>query len=176
MATLGAVENVSFNNRLQPLHWHVTSTPYGGNPAPPPCQPPSWTASWLDLTYNYVDANGHNNGNLVRIFNHVYNYWSQNFAYDSLNRLATAQTDGTISSGSSNCWAETYTIDAWGNLLNNAPNPTTQSAYTGCAQETPSNLTGVVGVNNRLSGFGYTTDSAGNLIADVSPIRNFRLI
>jgi RHS repeat-associated protein len=52
------------------------------------------------------------------------------------------------------------------NLLSNAPNPATQSAYNGCLQEAPSNLTGVVQPSNRLSGMGFTTDAAGNLIAD----------
>ena len=162
-----AALNVSYNNRFQPQHWHVTSTPWGGNPAPPPCQPPTWTAGWIDLTYNYVDSSGHNNGNVIGIFSKAGNSaWSPNFTYDSLNRIATAQTNGTISSGATNCWAETYTIDAWGNLLSNAPNPTTQSAYNGCIQEAPSNLAGIVQPSNRLSGTGFTTDAAGNLISD----------
>src|SRR5262249_34912381 len=114
----GAAQNISFNNRFQPQHCHVTSTPSGSHPAPQRCQPPSdWTASWLDLSYNYVDSSAHNNGNVVRIYNVGTHTWSENFTYDSLNRIATAQTDGTISNGASNCWAETYTIDAWGNLL-----------------------------------------------------------
>ena len=162
----GAAQNISFNNRFQPQHWHVTSTPWGGNQAPPPCQPPAWTASWIDLAYNYVDSSSHNNGNVVKIGNNVNHAWAQNFTYDSLNRIATAQTDGTISSGAGNCWAETYTIDPWGNLLSNAPNPTTQSNYTGCIQEAPANLTGIVQTSNRLSGSGFTTDAAGNVIAD----------
>jgi RHS repeat-associated protein len=157
--------NVSFNNRFQPQHWHFSETPWGGNPAPPACQPPTWSASWVDLNYNYVDSNGHNNGNVTKITNNINHGWSQNFTYDSLSRIATAQTDA-VAGNQFGCFAETYTYDAWGNLLNNAYNPTTQSAYTGCTQEAPSNLAGVVQPNNRLSGFGFTTDSAGNLIAD----------
>ena len=71
---------------------------------------------------------------------------------DSRNRIGlpveTSQTDGTISNGAGNCWAESHNpeshyIDAWRNLLSNAPNPTTQSAYTGCFPEAPANLAGV---------------------------------
>jgi hypothetical protein len=35
------------------------------------------------------------------------------------------------------CWAETYTYDAWGNLLSLGPNSSTQPNYVGCMAAHP---------------------------------------
>jgi RHS repeat-associated protein len=71
---------------------------------------------------------------------------TQNFAYDSLGRIAEAYTTGPN-------WGETYTIDAWGNLTNfGTVAGKTQSEQLNAAP---------AGVNNQLPGFGY--DAAGNL-------------
>jgi RHS repeat-associated protein len=86
---------------------------------------------------------------------------TQTYTYDSLNRVATAQSLGTHSSAPGTCWAETYNYDAWGNLYSFGPNSTTQSAYIGCSQE--SGLSSSATNNNQLST--YTYDAAGNLIA-----------
>jgi RHS repeat-associated protein len=85
---------------------------------------------------------------------------TQTFTYDSLNRVATAQSLGTHSSAPGTCWAETYNYDAWGNLYSFGPNSTTQSAYIGCSQE--SGLSSSATTQNQLST--YTYDAAGNLI------------
>ena len=63
--------------------------------------------------------------------------------------------------GAGNCWAETYTIDPWGNLYRFGVNTTTQSAYVGCSQE--SGLTTQATTNNQLVNYGY--DAAGNMIS-----------
>jgi RHS repeat-associated protein len=118
------------------------------------------SADILDLTYSYVDTSGHNNGNVASINNNIIGSASQKFTYDSLNRIATAQTSGTAGNGLASCWAETYTYDAWGNLYAFGANPTTQSAYTGCSQE--SGLSSSPTTKNQLSAYGY--DSAGNVI------------
>jgi hypothetical protein len=89
--------------------------------------------SLLDLTYSYADANGHNNGNVALITDNIAWTKTQSFTYDSLNRVATAQTLGTFATDPPHCWAETYTYDAWANLYAFAANSTTQSAYTGCS-------------------------------------------
>gem|GEM_PF-1552434 len=41
--------------------------------------------------------------------------------------------------------------------------PTTNSAYTGCVQESGFNLTGSMGTNNRIATSGYVYDAAGNM-------------
>src|SRR5579872_1530120 len=46
----------------------------------------------VNLTYSYTDASGRNNGNVQRINNNLDMERTQLFSYDSLNRLATAET------------------------------------------------------------------------------------
>ena len=77
------------------------------------------------------------------------------FLYDSLNRIAQANTTTTTGA---NCWGEVYTIDAWGNLTNRAG----VAGMTGCHTE---------GLNaapaspkNQLNGPLY--DAAGNVTND----------
>jgi len=70
------------------------------------------------------------------------------FAYDSLNRIASGESNGTH-------WGETFTIDAWGNLTNEA-------GITGKTYH--ESLSTSAGTNNRLSGFGY--DAAGNMTSN----------
>src|SRR6266404_8004096 len=124
----------------------------------------------MDLGYNYVDANGHNNGNVAMIANNVMPERTQNFTYDSLNRIATAQTTDTNQpdwNGDPNpnteCWAEQYSYDGWGNLL--AIAPSSSPSYTGCVQESGFNFTGSINTKNQIAASGYAYDAAGNLIA-----------
>ena len=63
------------------------------------------------------------------------------------------------------CTPETYTYDAWGNLLTLGPNTTTQPNYVGCTQESGFNYTGAIATNNRLAVSGFSYDSAGNMTA-----------
>ena len=56
--------------------------------------------------------------------NNITSTRSQTFTYDALNRIKEAYTNATTGT---NCWGETYTIDAWGNLTNMAA----KSGYTG---------------------------------------------
>jgi RHS repeat-associated protein len=114
----------------------------------------------VSLNYNYVDGNGHNNGNVMSITNVIDSTRTQNFTYDYLNRLSTAQTASTHATSPTNCWAETYTYDAVGNLLSLGPNTTNQSPYIGCVQE--SGFTNAMTGNNQISGFCY--DASGNLL------------
>ena len=158
----------SFNNRLQPATFYALDIFNGGPTPPPPCVaspliPGSgYVANALDLSYNYVDANGHNNGNVMSITNVLDATRSQNFTYDALNRLATAQTGSTHATSAANCWAKTYGYDAWGNLTSLGPNSATQSAYIGCLQE--SGLSTTATAQNRLAFLNY--DSAGNVIGN----------
>jgi RHS repeat-associated protein len=164
----------TFNNRLQPATYYAVRTDYQA-PPPVPVPPPPCAASGLiqgtgtgyvinalNLTYNYADANGHNNGNVMSITNVVDSTRTQNFTYDSLNRLSTAQTASTYSTSHANCWAETYTYDVVGNLKSvAAPSGTyPTNPYGGCVQE--SGFTNAMTGNNQISGFCY--DASGNLL------------
>ena len=91
---------------------------------------------------------------------------TQLFTYDSLNRLATAETlhqnqpwwQGD--SPTAECWGEQFNYDPWGNLTGISP---VSSAYTGCTQEnwsmTPTTKNQLQDTNGD-----YVYDAAGNLI------------
>jgi len=70
------------------------------------------------------------------------------------------QTTGTYATAPTYCWAESYTYDAWGNLLSDQPNPSTQSAYTGCTAEATFSTT--ANAKNQIALLTY--DAAGNVI------------
>ncbi len=90
------------------------------------------------------------NGNAYQVVNNRDNTRNDIFTYDSLNRIASAQSNGTQ-------WGETFTIDAWGNLTN-------ETGIAGKTYHESLNTTGVT--NNRLTSFGY--DAAGNMISNGS--------
>ena len=106
-----------------------------------------------------------NNGNVYSIVNNRDNTRSQNFMYDSLNRIQQAYSSGPA-------WGETFGpvatapgvapstsgIDAWGNMTN-------RSGVTGKSNAEPSFSFAAL-TNNRLSGFGY--DAPGNMTSNGS--------
>jgi RHS repeat-associated protein len=147
----------------------VYGTGFGTSPAPPPCAASTDTNTPFNLAYNFVDASGHNNGNVVSIANTVDNTRSQNFTYDALNRLATAQTQTTgVTIPNANCWGLTFGYDAWGNLLSQS-----NTGPGGCSGPLP--LSATVGTSNRIatntvagSVTNYCFDAAGNLIHSVT--------
>jgi RHS repeat-associated protein len=132
----------SYTKRLQPNEFKASST----------------AGTALDLTYNFLDASSHNNGNVMGITNNRDATRTQSFSYDSLNRIATAKTSST---SGSNCWGETYTVDQWANLTSIGA----VSGYTGCTQES---LGLTAGTNNQVSatGFNFSYDGAGNMTQD----------
>ncbi|HWY53314.1 MAG TPA: RHS repeat-associated core domain-containing protein [Terriglobales bacterium] len=141
-----------YNARLQPCRISVSSTP------PSTCtSTPSNPA--LDLWYSYGSTN---NGNINSIANGNDTYLTQNFTYDSLNRIATAYTNATYATRPGECWAETYGYDAWGNLTTLGVNNTTQSAYVGCPNEI--GLATTATSKNQLAFLTY--DAAGNVMFD----------
>jgi len=116
----------------------------------------------LDLRYRYDLWIG-DNGNVTQIINYRDQTRNQMFTYDPLNRLASAQNAGTDCSvtllgGQSKFWGNSYSYDAWGNLLQKTPR------QGHCSGE---NLSVTVGTNNQLQS-GYTYDSAGNLTHDAT--------
>jgi len=137
----------SYNSRLQPNEFKASST--GGNA--------------IDITYGFVDpATSHNAGHVYSITNNLDSTRSQNFTYDSLNRITSALTTSTYSTSPTHCWGETYQFDnsstggAWGNLTQIAA--TTNPSYTGCTVE--SGFSATADGNNHLTSFSY--DASGN--------------
>ncbi len=148
-----------YNSRLQPC-WLYTTTGTA-LPASTSCTGTATTGNILDFKYNF-NLGVSNNGNVAGVTNNRDTTRSQNFTYDSLNRIATGETTSTHATSPANCWGEAYFYDnftvaggAWGNLTAIA---SPSSAYTGCTGES---LSVVALTNNRLSGYGY--DSPGNL-------------
>jgi RHS repeat-associated protein len=88
--------------------------------------------------------------NVFQIVNNRDNNRTENFSYDTLNRVATASTQGPN-------WGEAFTIDAWGNLTNRGPvaGKTTYEPLSAPATN-----------QNQLTGFGY--DAAGNMTSNGS--------
>src|SRR5438094_4945378 len=97
----------------------------------------------LDFHHGLLGVN--DNGNVLQIVNNRDGNRTQNFLYDSLNRIQQAYTTGAN-------WGEDFTIDAWGNLTNRSlhANKTTYEPLNAPALTT-----------NQLVGFGY--DAAGNM-------------
>jgi len=110
----------------------------------------------LDLSYDLHSGNG-DNGNVYGVTNNRDISRSQSFTYDALNRLATAQNAGTDCAqtviGKTKFWGNSYSYDAWGNLLG--------KSVTKCSAE---NIVLAATSNNQLLGYGY--DAAGNMTSD----------
>jgi RHS repeat-associated protein len=105
-------------------------------------------------------ASTKNAGHVYGITNNLDTTRSQNFTYDQLNRISSAQTTSTHATSAAHCWGEVYNVDTWGNLLSIAA--TANSAYVGCIEE--SGFTKTADVDNRVSGLSY--DLSGNTIGD----------
>ena len=103
----------------------------------------------LDLVYNYGTTN--NNGNLqseTYLSNVSGLNYTQNFSYDSLNRLATA----TETAGGNTSWTQSNGYDRYGNRGIDLGNGQQNLSFN------PS--------NNRITTSGYSYDDAGNLLTD----------
>jgi len=151
-----------YNDRLQPCWMHSTNTSSG---APTNCtQTGIANGAILDYQYNF-GLGVNDNGNVYQITNRRDPTRTQNFTYDSLSRIATAQTQTTgVTIPNPNCWGLTFGYDAWGNLLSGS---TTGPA--GCSEPLPLNVT--VSTSNRIAYntianqvSNYCYDSPGNLI------------
>jgi RHS repeat-associated protein len=123
------------------------------------------TGNLMSLQYSFVDASGHNNGNVIGIANYYDPTRSQQFTYDQLNRLVTAETTSTYATSPAHCWGEAYVYDnstttpgEFGNLTNIN---VASTAYNGCTQES---LSVVASASNQLTAFSY--DASGNVLND----------
>jgi len=122
------------------------------------------SATVLSLSYNFNLGSG-DNGNVIQIVNNRDNTRTQNFMYDSLNRIQQAYSSGTQ-------WGETFSptttspgvaptisgIDGWGNLTN-------RSGVTGKTMS--EGLSCSANASNQLNTC-YNYDAAGNLIQNGS--------
>jgi RHS repeat-associated protein len=140
----GITNSFSYNTRLQPISMSASS--------------PSQTVFSLGYDFHAgsgTAGSGSDSGNVYALTNSKDHTRDQTFTYDQLNRLTSAQNAGTdcnviLPDTNSKFWGNSYTYDAWGNLL--AKN------ITKCGSET---LSVVAQPNNQLVGFGY--DAAGNM-------------
>jgi len=155
------VSTFYFNNRVQPCRISVKNT----GTAPASCTDAA-TGNVLDFSYcfnsNMSDADraAHNcaasatlnNGNVAQIVNKQTTTRTQNFKYDSLNRIQSAYTESTTGQY---CWDELFGYDPWSNLLTIGR----ISGYS-CSNEELLNTSATT--KNQVSGDTY--DAAGNLI------------
>ena len=107
-----------------------------------------------------VDASSHNNGNVMGITNLVDRTRSQQFTYDQLNRLLTAESTSTYATSPAHCWGEAYVYDnstatpgEYGNLTNIN---VASTAYNGCTQESLSVTANTQYNNNQITSFATT--------------------
>jgi RHS repeat-associated protein len=155
--TLGSASGFSgftvtnaYNDRLQPLLLSATNSSTSATvfgecfdfhlgvaiTSPAPCSFPRYTTG--------------DNGNVFTVANNRDSTRTQSFTYDSLNRIASAESSGSA-------WGETFTIDAWGNMIG-------ETGISGKTNHEGLNTTALT--NNQLSGFGY--DAAGNMTSNGS--------
>lgn len=127
----GVVETASYNSRLQLYNRTIAKG----------------ASTWSNVTYNFYDANSHNNGNVMGITDNRNSARTQTFDYDRLNRLSSA---------AESAWGYTFGYDTFGNLLN-------QHLVSGAGIDPPY----TVNANNQLTNRSY--DAAGNLTLD-SPL------
>jgi YD repeat-containing protein len=91
------------NSRLQPCRMSTKSSGTA-----PTSYTDATVGNVLDFTYNFSLGSA-DNDNVTKLTNNRDTTRSINYGYDSLNRIASAYTDG-------NLWCGTYQNDGWGNL------------------------------------------------------------
>jgi hypothetical protein len=102
----------------------------------------------MSTDYNF-GLGTNDNGNVQSVTNCRNTSWTQNFVYDSLNRISQGYSSGTN-------WGEDFTIDPWGNLTNRA-------VHSGKTNYEPLNAA-PANTHDQLPGFGY--DIAGNMVSN----------
>src|SRR5579864_5277260 len=153
----GITNAFTYNKRLQPVNMSANA--------------PGQTVFSIGYDFHSgtgTGGSGADNGNVFGITNYKDTTRSQTFTYDLLNRLASAQnagTDCTVNAlgGNKKFWGNTYSYDAWGNLLNKT------KIGTACAGE---NLSLTADAHNWIHATGgsdYLYDAAGNMTLNATP-------
>src|ERR1700735_3816441 len=149
------ISTLYYNTRLQPCRISVKSS----GSTPTSCTDSANIGNILDYTYN-CSLGSSDNGNVTGITNNVDTTRSQNFTYDNLNRILTAETTSPYATSPTHWWGEGYTYDQWGNLTAIG---VASTSYNSCTQES---LSVTALSNNQLSATGYTYDASGNMLTD----------
>jgi RHS repeat-associated protein len=126
----------TYNPRLEPNELKASST----------------AGTAMDLSYTFVDASSHNNGNVIQITNNKDTTRTQQFTYDTLNRVITAKTASTTGT---NCWGQNFGYDQWANLTS-----------TTVSQCTAPGLSMAMSASNQFTTTGFSYDASGNVLAD----------
>ena len=149
---LVSVRTLTYNSRLQPLQIYYTTGTISRTTLTQLQQAacPTTSAAIMNVSYNF-GAGTNDNGNVNIINDCLHSDRTENFDYDSLNRIKDGYTTGSGPSVTN--WGESYTIDAWGNLTNIALYPGKQNSEL--LNAAPAS------VNNQLPSFNY--DVAGNM-------------
>jgi RHS repeat-associated protein len=142
---------ITYNSRLQPVQMYFTNGTISNTTLTQLQQTtcPTTAATIMNQSYNFGFGTN-DNGDVQSIANCLNTNRTENFTYDSLNRVASGYSSGSP-------WGETYTIDAWGNLYGRSP-IAGKSNYEG--------LSTSAGTNNQLAS--YTYDTAGNMTVNLS--------
>jgi RHS repeat-associated protein len=166
--TIGASVNgaETYNARMQPLQMYYTAGTISSTTLTQLQQSacPTATATIMSRSYNFGQGSN-DNGAVQSITNCRDTNRTQNFVYDSLNRIQQAYSSGSN-------WGETFGpvatnpgvapsspgIDPWGNLTN-------RSGVIGKTNYEPLNVA-PASIKNQLNGF--CNDSAGNLVLNTA--------
>jgi RHS repeat-associated protein len=118
---------------------------------------PNGTGTILDYSYEYYDAQGHNNNRIRSITDATDSAYSVNYTYDQWNRLTHA---------AAGAYARYYTYDAFGNLKtvtgSGGPQPNYTLNYAQNATTAPA-TNRILSVTENGATQGFTYDNAGNL-------------
>jgi RHS repeat-associated protein len=147
-----AINNI-YNSRLQPIL--LSNSLSNGQPIFSVCYDFHLHQAINNAPCSFGSYTTGDNGNVFQIINNIDSTRSTAFVYDFLNRLSQSNT---ITTAGPNCWGETYTIDAWGNLTNRAGVSGMGSCYTEILNAAPASP------KNQLNGIFY--DAAGNVTND----------
>lgn len=152
----GHWESTTFNSRLQPTQIALGITPGAVN------------LLKLDYGYGTTQNNGNIQSHTITV-NGTSGFTAvQNYTYDSLNRLLSADekpygwTSTNCTGDPTKCWKQTFTYDRYGNRRFDETNTTMPTSFASPAITNPTIST----TNNRLSSSGYTYDNSGNLTAN----------
>lgn len=143
-----------YNNRLQPI---LLSAAASGAPVFSLCYDFHLGTPINNSPCQFNSYTSGNNGNVFQVVNNISTDATHQsvYQYDLMNRLSQANS---LATSGTNCWSETYTVDAWGNLTNRGAASGMGSCSTEALSAAPAT------VQNHLTGLNY--DLAGNVLND----------